>query len=132
LDFPLLLIPSYPTLIEKIESGWTPRRFEEFIAKARAKAAAEGKRLGGPKKVEELRHYLIFEEEQSARRALESIVKAGLRAGITDLGERWGVNILQPDLSDEAVEKVRVQLEDIASIHKGIYDGTQVKLTDAE
>ena len=94
--------------------------------------AEEGKRSGGPKKVEEMRHCLIFDDERCASTAMAEVTRMGLQAGKTDLGESCGVNVLQPDLSEEEIERVRNCLEKVAARLGGIYDGTQFKLGHAD
>jgi hypothetical protein len=130
LDLPLLLIPSYPILAEWIEIGWTPRRAQEFIDRARAADPKQSESSDKPRTVDEMRHYLIFEEEGAANLAAKRIGNLGLKAGVTDLGKSWGVNVLQPDLSEEEIEKTRNLLEGLAGEFGGEYDGSQVKLAD--
>ncbi len=130
LDLPILGIIGYPLLLDYIEGGWTSRRAQEFIDRARAKEAEQAKSLDKPRAVEEMRHYLIFEEERAANLAAKRIGNLGLKAGVTDLGEGWGVNVLQPDLSEEEIEKTRNLLEGLAGEFGGEYDGSEVKLTD--
>ncbi|HEX4119712.1 MAG TPA: hypothetical protein VH619_03710 [Verrucomicrobiae bacterium] len=128
LDLPIRGVIGYPLLLDYIETGWTPRRAQEFIDRDRAVKAEQGKFSNKPRTVEEMRHYLIFEREESAKAAQDQIAKLGLQAGVTDLGKSWGVNVLQPDLSDETVETLAKRLEKIALAADGIYDGTEVKL----
>jgi len=130
LDFPMRSIPSYPLLVDWLETGWTPRRADEFIDKARAEMKRVGTPVGVPKEVEEMRHYLIFNDQASGEKALVLIRKLGLQAELADLGESWGINVLQPDLAPDRIDEITIQLEKVASATGGIYDGTQVKLTD--
>ena len=127
LDFPILSIPSFPMLVERLESGWTPRRQNEFIDAARKKNAI-GTAPAPAGAVEEMRHYLIFQNRDNAEQAVRKVIDLGFKAGITDLGEGWGVNVLQPDLAPEKIEAVTEQLEKVAAITGGIYDGNQFKV----
>jgi hypothetical protein len=126
LDFPILSIPSYPVLLDRIETGWTPRRSEEFIQRERARI----KQRGAAPNPTELRHYLIFKDQASAEKAAELVRTPNLQTGVTDLGESWGVNVLQAELSDDVTEKLAERLKEFASTAGGIYDGSQVKLTE--
>jgi hypothetical protein len=114
LDLPILSIVTHTRLVEKIEKGWTPRLDEEFIARARAKQAKEGKLPGRPRTVKEMRHYLVLKDRKSALKAVERIGELGLPAGMTDLDDAWGVNVRQPDLDPGKIEEVTAALEKIA------------------
>ena len=127
LDFPILEIPSFPVLVDWLESGWTPRREDEFIDAARKKNAI-GTAPAPAGAVEEMRHYLIFQNRDNAEQAVRKVIDLGFKAGITDLGEGWGVNVLQPDLAPEKIEAVTEQLEKVAAMTGGIYDGNQFKV----
>jgi hypothetical protein len=128
LDLPILSIPSYPVLIDRIETGWTPQSAEEFIDRAREKMKRNGTVSSPPATVEEMRHYLIFNDRDSAEQAVQQICDLGLQAGMTDLGERWGVNVLQPELALDKIERIAERLKMVASALGGIYDGNQLKL----
>jgi hypothetical protein len=128
LDFPIRGIPSFPLLVDWLETGWTPRRDEEFIDRARAELKQAGAAAGGPMEVEEMHHFLVVNDEESGERALKMIRDMGLVGSLTDLGESWGVSVLQTDLAADKIERLTEQLEKIASAVGGVYDGNQVKL----
>jgi hypothetical protein len=130
LDLPLLSIPSYPTLVEWIETGWTPRRADEFVDRAREKIEHCETDSNAPTTVTEIRHYLVFKDRSDAEKAAAKIRSLNLQTAVTDLGESWGINVLQSDLAEIAIEKLAQCLENIASVTGGIYDGNQVKVSD--
>jgi len=123
-DLPIRVIPSYPLLVERIEQGWTPRRDEEFIERARA----EAKQIEKAAAVGEMRHFLVFKDQGKAEKAAEMIRGLNMQAQISNLDEEWGVSVLQPSFADGAVELVTETLEEIASAGGGIYDGNEVKV----
>jgi hypothetical protein len=127
LDLPILGIPSLPVLIEEIEEGWTPRRAQEFILRARAKMNTDATSTSTQEEPE-LRHFLIFDRHEDAVLAAKKMRALGLETGITDLGDDWGVNVLQKEQTEDAVETMEKQLTVIAREFKGHYDGTQYKI----
>jgi Regulator of ribonuclease activity B len=130
LDYSLLRLISFDLLAEEIEEGWTPRRAQEFLDRARAKRLAEQNDPDRPKQVEEMRHFLVFPDEKSAAAAREKIAGLGWQAGMKDLDDAWGVNVLQPDLSDSAIARVEKALEKLAAEFGGEYDGNGFQLSD--
>ena len=129
LDLPLLQIPSYPMLVDWIETGWTPRRHEEFVDRARAKMEQSRAEAKAPAAANDVRHYLIFRDRGRAEKTADLLRDLDLQVGVTDLGKDWGVNVVQAEFADDAVARLTARLKDIAAIEGGIYDGTEVAVT---
>ena len=128
LDFPILSIPSYPVLVDWIETGWTPRRSDEFVDRARAEMQRTGTPSPTAKAIEKMHHYLVFNDRERGKKALRQIFGLGLEACLTDLGGSCGIKVLQPDLAPDEIARITKRLEEVASAVGGTYNGDEFKL----
>ncbi|HEV2208653.1 MAG TPA: ribonuclease E inhibitor RraB [Verrucomicrobiae bacterium] len=126
LDLPIKQIPSYLMLVERIENGWTPRRAEDFIDQARASSKATENGPQASRGPAQARHFLIFNDRTNAENAAKKIRDLNLEVCVSELGQNWGVSVLQQDLSYDAVTSLTERLRTIATSASGFYDGTEI------
>ena len=104
-----------PVLVARIEAGWKPGDREPNIS-----PPPEDQLPGGG---HQLRHYLYFRDEVTARRAAAVLSDEGMPSEVklSARGVDWLVHAHGGDA--EAIEDVRAKLEKLASKLDGEYDG---------
>ncbi|WP_138223177.1 ribonuclease E inhibitor RraB [Nibricoccus aquaticus] len=117
-DLPIKEISNDLALIDRIETGWTPRKDEAMTQEERAKNPVQ-------KRITKTRHFLLFKTRADAECVLQEVADRGMMSGgILDDGS--GFTLLVEQLgnpSREDLDRVMATLREIAALRNGHYDG---------
>jgi hypothetical protein len=121
----------HPVMVKELARGWTPARSEEF----RLRDVAEDEAQNGqdsPKIVrlsESMRHYLYFPQKFNAEKAGQWFRSRGLSVEVrrgAD-GKNWLALVMhKPFKTEEEMNKLRGEMEALASELEGEYDGWEL------
>jgi regulator of RNase E activity RraB len=129
-------------LVDRILSGWAPGVARDIGGSAPTAAARradnpdtaaiqELEKAGSrTDAVHEIRHYLYFPKEDSAKTAAQHLAKLGLEATIKRRDDQWAVigrHKMIP--STDNIESFRNKLEKLAEASGGEYDGWEAAVT---
>ena len=119
LDLPIRGICNDIGLLERIESGWTPRRAEAMMQVNRLKRRG----IQTASKNAGIRHYLLFKSKSEAEHAKQRVSAAGFACELVDTGGGSAL-VVEQSLSSArlSIEHVILQLTEIARSAGGIYD----------
>jgi hypothetical protein len=116
-------------LIERIESGWTPRHAEAFIQAARLRKRIQEVSADNTQAVKSVRHFILFKSKSLAEQAKKLAEDHHFGAEIIDNGSGFSLVVRQSaPLTEEYVEHVTVQLLEIAKKAGGMYDAWETAL----